>query len=306
MPLPRSFCGVRNAGVRRRRRGALFGGASLCALALLALLWRPPLPALAGADGVSVSVLDRNGRLLRAYTTPDGRWRLPIEEEAVDQRYLAMLIALEDKRFRSHHGVDPLALARAGWQLLRHRRIVSGGSTLTMQVARLLKGEHERSAGGKIRQALAAIALEGQLSKTAILTLYLRLAPFGGNLEGVRAAALAYFGKEPLHLSPAEAALLVALPQSPKTRRPDRFAQIARRARNRVLDRAATPSRACTGCPSTPPRRPASRRSCASMPWPWGRTFPPPSSPSSRRPAPSSPTLAHPATSIPPASGPWT
>jgi penicillin-binding protein 1C len=123
--------------------------------------------------------------------------------------------------------------------LATHGRIVSGGSTLTMQVARLLQGEHERTGAGKLRQAMRALALERKLSKDAILRIYLRLAPFGGNLEGVRAASLAYFGKEPRRLSLAEGALLVALPQSPALRRPDRFPEAARRARNRVLAYAA-------------------------------------------------------------------
>ena len=95
-----------------------------------------------------------------------------------------MLIAFEDKRFRSHRGVDPWGVGAGAWQLVAHQRIVSGGSTLTMQVARLLQGEHERTGAGKIRQALRALALERRLSKDAILRLYLRLAPFGGNLEG--------------------------------------------------------------------------------------------------------------------------
>ena len=199
----------------------------------------PPL-SLSRAEALSVTVLDRNDRLLRAYTAPDGRWRLPVAVKDVDPRYLAMLMAFEDKRFRTHHGVDPYAVGRAGWLLVRHGRIVSGSSTLTMQVARLLTGEHERSATGKVRQALRALALERKLSKDAILALYLRLAPFGGNLEGVRAASLAYFGKEPRRLSLAEAALLVALPQSPEWRRPDRSPEAARRARNRVLAHAVT------------------------------------------------------------------
>jgi penicillin-binding protein 1C len=205
----------------------------------LFLIWYRlgPLP-LSRAEAVSVTVLDRSDRLLRAYTTPDGRWRLPVEPKEVDQRYLAMLIAFEDQRFHKHRGVDFWAVGRASWQFLRHARIVSGGSTLTMQVARLLQGEHERTASGKIRQALRALELERRVSKQAILKLYLRLAPFGGNLEGVRAASLAYFDKEPRRLSLAEAALLVALPQSPELRRPDRFTQSARQARNRVLNRA--------------------------------------------------------------------
>jgi penicillin-binding protein 1C len=215
-------------------------GIAACAVAVAAaLIWLQlgPLP-LSRADALSVTVLDRDDRLLRAYTTPDGRWRLPVEVKDVDPRYLAMLVAFEDKRFRSHRGIDPWAVGRAVWQLIGHQRIVSGGSTLTMQVARLLQGEHERTGAGKVRQALRAVALERRLSKDAILRLYLRMAPFGGNLEGVRAASLAYFGKEPRRLSLAEAALLVALPQSPEMRRPDRYTEAARRARNRVLDRA--------------------------------------------------------------------
>jgi penicillin-binding protein 1C len=192
---------------------------------------------LARAEAVSVTVLDRNDRLLKAFTARDGRWRLPVTVKDVDPRYLAMLLAFEDKRFRQHPGVDVWALMRAGWQLIRHQRIVSGGSTITMQVVRLLTGTHERTLWGKIRQALLALALERRHSKDEILTLYLTLAPFGGNLEGVRAASLAYFGKEPRRLSPAEAALLVAIPQSPEARRPDRAPDATKRARNRVLIR---------------------------------------------------------------------
>ncbi|MCL4765719.1 MAG: penicillin-binding protein 1C [Hyphomicrobiaceae bacterium] len=195
-------------------------------------------PPLAAAAQVSVTVVDRDGDLLRAFTTAQGRWRLPVEPADVDQRYLAMLIAFEDRRFRSHGGIDPLAVARAGYQLVRHGRIISGASTLTMQVARLLEGEHDRTLAGKWRQAVRALQLEERLQKNEILGLYLRLAPFGGNLEGARAASLAYFGKEPRRLSIGESALLVALPQSPELRRPDRFPEAARRARDRVLARA--------------------------------------------------------------------
>ena len=202
-------------------------------------LYRMGPVAIDASDADSVMALDRNGRLLRAFTTSDGRWRLPVEPKDVDQRYIAMLLAFEDRRFRSHPGVDVAAVTRAGGQLLRHGRIVSGASTLTMQVARLLEGSHERTASGKARQMLRAIQLERQLSKDQILALYLKLAPFGGNIEGVRAASLTYFGKEPRRLSTAEAALLVALPQAPEIRRPDRYGERARLARNRVLDRMA-------------------------------------------------------------------
>ncbi len=182
-------------------------------------------------------VLDRDGRLLRAYATPDGRWRLPAAVQDVDPRFLTMLFAYEDKRFRSHHGVDPKAMARAALQFAGSGHIVSGGSTITMQVARLLEPREHRSFGAKLRQVTRAFQLEYALSKDDILALYLTLAPYGGNLEGIRAASLAYFGKEPRRLSVGEAALLVALPQSPERRRPDRYASAARAARDRVLDR---------------------------------------------------------------------
>ncbi len=141
----------------------------------------PPIEA---ADALSPTVVDRHDRLLRAFTTPQGRWRLPVEVAGVDSRYIAMLVAYEDRRFHSHHGVDPLAFARGLGLAARHRRIVSGGSTLTMQVARLLQGEHERTGIGKLRQSIRALQLEQRLSKAEILRLYLRMAPFGGNIEG--------------------------------------------------------------------------------------------------------------------------
>jgi penicillin-binding protein 1C len=150
-----------------------------------------------------------------------------------------MLVAYEDKRFRSHHGVDPVAMARAAWQLVVHREIVSGASTITMQVARLIEPRAERTLLAKLRQMVRAVELEREMSKDDILALYLTLAPYGGNLEGVRAASLAYFGKEPKRLTRAEAALLVALPQSPEARRPDRSVERASRARDRVLERVA-------------------------------------------------------------------
>ena len=227
------------------RRGAIrlaaAGGVVLIGAAIaLDGAVRSMVPPLERADAVSPTVLDRNGRLLRAYTTPDGRWRLPVTASDVDPRYVEMLIAYEDRRFHDHAGVDAWALGRAAWQLVRNGRIVSGASTLSMQVARLLDGPEPRGLATKLRQMKMALALERRLSKSEILDLYLRLAPFGGNVEGVRAASLAYFGKEPARLSVAERALLVAIPQSPAARRPDRDPKAARRARDRVLARAAT------------------------------------------------------------------
>jgi penicillin-binding protein 1C len=187
---------------------------------------------------MSVEVLDRDGQLLRPYTVADGRWRLALPPDRVDPVYLEMLLAYEDKRFRGHAGVDPRSMLRAVLQAVWNGRVVSGGSTLTMQVARLLEEGTTGEVAGKLRQMRVALALERRLTKDQILQLYLHLAPFGGNLEGVRAASISYFGKEPLRLTPAEAALLVAIPQSPESRRPDRAADRAEAARNRVLARA--------------------------------------------------------------------
>jgi penicillin-binding protein 1C len=206
--------------------------------AFAAWVWSLGPPPLAQAQQVSTSVVDRNGKLLRAYAMADGRWRLPVDARTgVDPGYLKLLLAYEDRRFRSHMGVDPLALGRAALQLVTRGHIVSGGSTITMQLARLLEPRRERSVRAKLRQVVRALQIERQLSKDQILDLYLAFAPFGGNLEGIRAASLGYFGKEPKRLSLAEAALLVALPQSPETRRVDRHPEIARLARDRVLDR---------------------------------------------------------------------
>jgi penicillin-binding protein 1C len=227
----------------RKRRSIRFAAVALAIVAVIAIVtgaWvisLGPLP-LAQARQVSTTIVDRNGKLLRAYAMADGRWRLPVDARTgVDPGYLKLLLAYEDRRFYSHRGVDPLALGRAALQLVTRGQIVSGGSTITMQLARLMEPRRERSVYAKLRQMVRALQIERQLTKDQILDLYLALAPFGGNLEGVRAASIGYFGKEPKRLSLAEAALLVALPQSPETRRLDRHPDVARKARDRVLDR---------------------------------------------------------------------
>ena len=196
-----------------------------------------PLP-LEQAREVSTTIVDRHGKLLRAYAMADGRWRLPVDAATdVDPTYLKLLFAYEDHRFYSHDGVDPLALGRAAFQLVTRGHIVSGGSTITMQLARLMEPRRQRSVSAKLRQIVRAVEIERQMSKEQILDLYLAKAPYGGNLEGIRAASIAYFGKEPKRLSLSEAALLVAMPQSPENRRLDRHPNAARAARDRVLDR---------------------------------------------------------------------
>lgn len=218
-------------------------GAGALGLVLLvaAFFWfdaRNP-PPLAERLAFSREVVDADGKLLRAFATPEGRWRLRVDLEGVDKEFLDLLIAYEDQRFWRHPGVDVFALARAARQFLANGRIVSGGSTITMQLARLLEPRSERSVMAKLRQIVRALQIEQRLSKPEILQLYLALAPYGGNLEGVRAASWAYFNKEPRGLTLAQAALLVALPQSPERRRPDRHAKTAQEARDKVLRRAA-------------------------------------------------------------------
>jgi penicillin-binding protein 1C len=197
----------------------------------------PPVPDLATV-AVSTEVVDRDGKLLRPFTTDGGRWRLPVELGQVDRRFVDMLVAYEDQHFAEHRGIDWFGMLRAAGQYAgAGGHIVSGGSTLTMQVARLLEQQPTRNLAAKLRQMIFADMLEQHLSKDEILTLYLTLAPYGGNIEGIRAASLAYFGKEPTRLTTAEAALLVALPQSPEARRPDRDFKAALASRNQVLDR---------------------------------------------------------------------
>ena len=196
----------------------------------------PPLEA---ADVTSTEVLDTDGELLRAFATPEGRWRLKTTTAEVDPQFIRMLIAYEDRRFYEHHGVDAVAIGRAALQFVTHGRVVSGASTLSMQVARLIEPRPDRTLGAKLLQLVRAVQIERRLSKAQILDLYLTHAPYGGNLEGVRAASLAYFGKEPRRLTVAQAALLVALPQLPEKRRPDRHLLAAESARKRVLSRMA-------------------------------------------------------------------
>jgi penicillin-binding protein 1C len=213
----------------------------IVAVGVAAAYWIASLGPAPLGQGLAFSavVVDRDGKLLRPYTTPEGRWRLPATRADVDPRFVSLLLAYEDKRFSAHHGIDLLALGRAFAQLVTHGHIVSGASTITMQVARLLEPRAERSFKAKLRQMVRAVEIERALSKDEILALYLSLAPYGGNLEGVRAASLAYFGKDPRRLTLGEAAVLVALPQSPERRRPDRSTAAVRAARDRVLERAA-------------------------------------------------------------------
>ncbi|MGV2100098.1 penicillin-binding protein 1C [Rhizobium sp. 21-4511-3d] len=216
--------------------GILVAGAVLLGLDAADRAYPPPIDR---AGQVSAEVLDADGQLLRAFATSEGRWRLKTDVSDVDPQFLRMLVAYEDRRFHDHHGIDALAIGRAALQLVTNGRIVSGASTLSMQVARLIEPRSGRSLSAKLLQVARAIQIERRLSKEQILDIYLTHAPYGGNLEGVRAASLAYFGKEPKRLTVAQAALLVALPQLPEKRRPDRNLAAAEAARKRVLERVA-------------------------------------------------------------------
>lgn len=204
-----------------------------CTALLLDRLFPLPLP---DPDAGSTVVLARDGTPLRAFADADGIWRYPVRLDQVSPLYLQALLTYEDRWFYRHPGVNPLALLRAAGQLLWHGRAVSGGSTLTMQVARILDPQ-PRSALGKLRQLLRALQLEWHLSKDEILALYLNHAPFGGTIQGVEAASWAYLGKPAQRLSHAEAALLAVLPQAPSRLRPDRHAALAQRYRDKLLAR---------------------------------------------------------------------
>ena len=205
----------------------------LSSLLVLDLLFPPPLPK---ARDTSTLVVADDGTPLRAFADREGVWRYPATPESVSPLYLDALLNYEDRWFWKHPGVNPWAMLRAGGQWLRRGRIVSGGSTLTMQVARILD-PHTRTPWGKLKQLLRAVQLEAHLSKREILSLYLERAPFGGTIEGVEAASWAYLGKPATRLSQAEAALLAVLPQSPSRLRPDRHPDAARAARDKVLAR---------------------------------------------------------------------
>lgn len=195
-------------------------------------------PNLERFEARSQEVLAADGSVLRLFSVENGRVRQPVSLDQVDPLFIQMLVAYEDRRFYQHAGIDALALGRASWQALTNGRVVSGASTLTMQTARLLE-PRKRTLGAKLIEMFRALQLEQHFSKRQILEIYLTLAPYGGNLEGVRAGSNAYFGHESTTLRPEEAALLVVLPQAPSRLRSDRYPAKAKAARDKVLRRVA-------------------------------------------------------------------
>ncbi len=219
------------AGLKSKARSAALGLAAFGAAAFaLDRMLPPDLSRLRSG----VEVLDREGRTLSVLPVPGGTWRLPAAVADVPPHLVAMLIAAEDRRFRQHPGVDPVALGRAVIQWVRAGRVVSGGSTLTMQAVRLLE-PRPRTLRSKLIEIARALQLELRFTKDEILGIWLTLAPQGGNLEGLRAGSLAWFGRQPVQLDAADAALLVALARRPEALRPDRHPEAARQARDAVL-----------------------------------------------------------------------
>lgn len=199
----------------------------VASLLALDLLFPPPLER--GA-ALSAMVTDRNGKPLRAFPTAEGRWRFQAKLDDIDPVFIEALLRVEDKRFYDHGGVDLIGVMRAARSNIASGRVVSGASTITMQTARLLE-PRPRTLGSKFIEMLRAVQIERRLSKDEILEMYLTLAPYGGNLEGIRAASWRYFGREPDRLSDDQIALLIALPQSPEMRRPDRRPEGANKGR---------------------------------------------------------------------------
>ena len=218
------------------RRGLLIGGICVLLLGGMTGVYIAIPPESGRLQDVSQTLHDKDGELLEMRLTPSGHWRERVSLEEIDPTLIEMLLAYEDKRFFDHSGVDIFALARAIWDGVTTGRITSGASTLTMQTVRLMHPElGQKSLITKTHQMLYALRLDWHWSKEAILEAYFTLAPYGGNIEGVKAASQAWFQKTPDSLTMSEAALLVALPQSPESRRPDRHPENAYRAKSRVL-----------------------------------------------------------------------
>ncbi|MDE9556561.1 peptidoglycan glycosyltransferase PbpC [Xenorhabdus bovienii] len=222
----------------RRLSSRIYLIALVILFALLAAVWLAdkiwPLP----LHNVKMArvVVGEDGSPLWRFADNEGIWRYPVSLEQVSPEYIQALLTYEDRWFYKHPGINPVSLLRAAWQDIRAGKIVSGGSTISMQVARLID-PHPRTFTGKFRQIWRTLQLEWHYSKDQILEMYLNRAPFGGTLQGVGAASWAYLGKPPSELSPGEAALLAVLPQAPSRLRPDRYPERAQAARDKVLQR---------------------------------------------------------------------
>ena len=214
-----------------RRRRAITLAAFAAALGWFAL---PILPD--DADVVSPVLEDRAGEVLHVGTTADGYYRLPAELDAIDPAFIEALLAMEDRRFREHPGIDPLAIGRALKSNASAGRVVSGASTITQQLGRQYK-PRPRTYAAKAVEALEAVRMNARMGKDEQLSRYLTRISYGGNVQGVEAAARVWLGKSARYLTVDEIALLLALPQAPEARRPDRNPVAAKAGRDRIIDR---------------------------------------------------------------------
>jgi len=216
--------------VRQKR----FAAAALAFLLSGGIAFWKCLPEPLFSEPTSFVMLDREGKLLGARIAEDDQWRFPPVAK-VPEKFEKALVAYEDRRFYRHPGVDPLATARALYLNLSQRKVVSGGSTLTMQVIRLARRDPERSYTEKLIEAILAVRLELGASKSEILALHASHAPFGGNVVGLEAASWRYFGRAPDELSWAESATLAVLPNAPKLVHPGRNRERLREKRDALL-----------------------------------------------------------------------
>ncbi|HUS28230.1 MAG TPA: transglycosylase domain-containing protein, partial [Kofleriaceae bacterium] len=202
-------------------------------LALVIAVYAVPMPKRELSWSVSVDY--RDGEPAFVFLSPDEKWRLPVEMERVDPKFVEALVALEDKRFWSHSGVDPIAIVRATWSDVTKMRRVSGGSTLSMQLARLLE-PRRRTIPNKLVDMFRALQLDARMSKQQILAMYLSRTPYGKNVEGIESASRAYFGHSAQHLSPLEISTLLAVPQGPARFAPSKTnAERLRERRDTIL-----------------------------------------------------------------------
>lgn len=174
----------------------------------------------------SLQILDCEGSLLRVYLSEDDSYHFPVTLDEISPHLVAATLSYEDHYFYSHPGINPISLIRAGWLNLKAGKVLSGGSTISQQVARMLENR-PRNLPSKLIEALHAFQLEARYSKDEILEAYLNRAPYGGNIVGVGASSRIYFDKHVSVLGPGEAALLASLPKSPESRRPDRHHKVA-------------------------------------------------------------------------------
>ena len=202
-------------------------------LGVFSLLWPLPPTATTQAPHASLEITAQDATLLRE-ARPQGRSR-PVSVQDLPESVVESLVATEDERFYVHPGIDPIAIGRALWSNVTHGNIVSGGSTITMQVARLLREDPPRTVGQKLIEMHLALRLELRRSKAEILSLWLNRVSFGNQTHGIEAAAQLYFGKSARDLTPPESAYLVGLPRSPSRYNPFRHPERAERRQHHVL-----------------------------------------------------------------------